>query len=73
MGDVGGVQDVFFAIFGLLVFPFSEFRYNLKMFQKLYLVNTKDRTIIDYKEDIDKRGKTLEVEPPVEISQSDIV
>ena len=73
MGDVGGVQDFFILILGMFVFPFSEFRYNLKMFQKLFLVNTKDKSIIDFNADTQKKGRTLEVEPPLEIAQSDIV
>jgi hypothetical protein len=47
IGDLGGVSDIFVLLLGLFIFPISEFSYNLKALQKLYLVSTKDPNIVN--------------------------
>ena len=43
---MGGIQDLLISIVGIFVFPYSEFMYNLKALQKLYLVRTIDPNLI---------------------------
>ena len=40
IGDLGGVQEILIMMFGLLLFPFSEYSFVLKFMSKMYLVKT---------------------------------
>ena len=40
IGDLGGVQEILIMVFGLFLFPFSEYNFNLKFLSKMYLVKT---------------------------------
>ena len=49
LGNMGGVWGIIIAIFGFFVFPYSQFSYNLKIFEKLYLVRTTDPDLVNNK------------------------
>ena len=43
---MGGIQDILISLLAILVLPYSEFSYNLKAMQKLFLVRTIDPNLI---------------------------
>ena len=50
---MGGINEVFVFTVGIIVFPISEFSYNLKLIQKLFLVTTSDDSFLK-KQDLKK-------------------
>ena len=47
VGDLGGVEGIFVLILGIFVCPYSQYSFNLKALQKLYLVNSNDPNIVN--------------------------
>jgi hypothetical protein len=45
LSDLGGIRDIVIATLGLILFPYSQFSYNLKAFSKLYLAETVDEDL----------------------------
>jgi hypothetical protein len=43
LGNLGGVMQIFVFIFGLLIFPFSNHSFRLKLIENLLLVRTADK------------------------------
>jgi len=43
LGDLGGVAEAIFMVFGLIFYPISKFSFTLKATQKLYLAKTEDK------------------------------
>jgi len=77
LGDLGGIQDILIAIVGIFVFPYSEFSFNLKAMQKLYLVSTTDPNLIYNgalkKKNADKaKFAAKKIELPSELTGSNI-
>ena len=46
MGDLGGIQGLIVSFWGFFLFAWSEFSFNIKALQSLYLVKSKDHTFI---------------------------
>ena len=38
LGDLGGIQDVIIGVFGIFIFPISNFKFYIEVIQKLYLI-----------------------------------
>ena len=49
LGDIGGIFDLLVMVMGIFMFRISEFSYNLKVFEKIYLVRTKDPNLVGKK------------------------
>ena len=74
LGDLGGIHDVFVLIFGIFVFPWSQFSYNLKIFEKLYLVRTTDSTLVMQRVKTNsKKFKTLKTSIPQELESKAVL
>ena len=58
---------------GIFIFPISEFSYNVKALEKLYLVDSKDPSVVFIKNDPKKKPKTNKVDVPDELARSAIV
>jgi len=61
LGDLGGVFEIFFLVFGFLVFPVSEFAFNLHAVKTLYLARTGDENLLSKDE---RPPKKTEQEDP---------
>lgn len=72
VGDLGGIQGFFVLLVGIFIFPISEYSYNVKALEKLYLVDSKDTDMIFIKEDYKKKPKTNKVKIPNELATSSI-
>ena len=46
LGDIAGIFELFKLLVGALLFKISLFSYNLKAFEKLYLVSTLDPSLV---------------------------
>ncbi len=46
LGDLGGVMEIIVIAFGYIMSSMSEFSFNLKAIEKLFLVRTKDETLL---------------------------
>jgi hypothetical protein len=57
MGDLGGVMEVFTLVFGIFIFPVSEFSFLLKGISILYLARTKDEGLFEEVKPRNKQGK----------------
>lgn len=44
--DLGGVAELLVILFGIIIFPFSEFSFNIKAIQKLFYVRTRNDDFI---------------------------
>ena len=69
IGDLGGISELFVLILGIFVFRYSEFSYNLKALEKLYLVNSKDPNIVDIKNTVKESGKPKFVTSKVDLPE----
>lgn len=47
LGDLGGVQEVIQFVLGVFLLPISHFCFHLSAIGKLFLVKTKDLSILD--------------------------
>ena len=54
-GDLGGVLGVIVVVFGVLMHPLSKYNYELKLFEKLYVVKTNDANLFR-KADLGKKA-----------------
>ena len=75
LGDLGGIYEVFVTCIGIFIFPYSEFSYNMKVFEKIFLVRTTDPNLILTKPTKKKNsGKTkfknMKFEIPKELNKS---
>ena len=46
MGDIGGVMEVAFILFGLMLLPISEFSFYLKAISKLFLARVQEGSMM---------------------------
>ena len=47
ISDVSGVKELIISIIGFLIYPWAQFNFQIKALEKLYLVNTKDTSLIN--------------------------
>jgi hypothetical protein len=59
LGDLGGIRDIIVASIGILLFPYSEYSYNLKVLSKMYLAETIDESLLIQKETDSEKYKYL--------------
>lgn len=45
LGDLGGITQIFYLIFGAVLYPFSEHSFVVKGLKKLYYARTRDNEI----------------------------
>lgn len=45
LGDLGGITQIFYLIFGIILYPFSEHSFVVKALKKLYYARTRDNEI----------------------------
>lgn len=45
LGDLGGITQIFYLIFGILLYPVSEHSFVVKALKKLYYARTRDNEI----------------------------
>ena len=55
--SLGGIHDIFISVLGILIFPISKFSYHMKVFEKLYLVKTKYKDLMNIKSMKKKNNK----------------
>ena len=58
IGDLGGVMDLIIVIFGLLLYPYSQYSYNLEMQRCLYKARTNDNEMFKKVKEKVKKMKT---------------
>ena len=46
IGDLGGVTEVVMILFGFMLYPISEFEFNLKAIKTLFMVRTSDEDLM---------------------------
>ena len=54
IGDLAGVIELITMIFGLVLFPYSQYSYNLEMQRNLFLARTHDNKM--FKKDKDQHN-----------------
>ena len=47
IGDLGGVLEILVMIFGIVLYPLSEFQFNLKAINLLFMARTSDKFIFE--------------------------
>ena len=45
LGDLGGITQIFYLIFGTILYPYSEHSFVVKALKKLYYARTRDNEI----------------------------
>ena len=45
LGDLGGITGIILSAFGVFICPISEFLFNIKSLEKVFLVKTRDKSL----------------------------
>lgn len=67
LGDIGGVQAIFFYIIGLFCLPFSHFSYNLKVTKNLYKARTNDIYMFDQTKKTQKNREVMNLNKNIQV------
>lgn len=70
LGDVGGVLELLIFIFGVVMYPWSEFSFLTKALQRLYLARTKKESLFIKKKNKNKKVKVLKVDTPEYVKEN---
>ena len=58
IGDLGGVMDIIIMLFGLVLYPYASYSYNLEMQRCLYKARTNDNKMFKPVKEQEKKPKT---------------
>ena len=57
LGDLGGIMEIFFMVFGVVLFRISEFSFNVYATQTMFLANTKSKNLFINPKKLQKNNK----------------
>lgn len=65
LGDLGGVVEVLTILFGIFLFPISEFSFILEASQKLFYARSTDKSLFKQPNDSEKEEEISKLTKPM--------